>query len=190
MPNSCLCFFRGEGVISYGEEKHINKIAPKIPGQSRENYVLGLAPVQKCVGDFCCVNFGGFCRGFSWRILLGTFSHKNEEQKSGNLSGADATPPSCRAPGCLFPQFRVCRRGVAAATIHPPPPKKSPDAPHPRHLCGGPRSLDLRNLVALQGVEQLHLRVLRYTLTLSRRQNPRKNPAAHPRKIRSAKNRP
>ena len=23
------------------------------------------APLQKCVGDFCCVNFGGFCRGFS-----------------------------------------------------------------------------------------------------------------------------
>ena len=29
--------------------------------------------------DFCCINFGGFLRGFSW----GTFSHKNEEKKSG-----------------------------------------------------------------------------------------------------------
>ena len=24
--------------------------------------------------DFCCINFGGFSRGFSWRIFLGTFS--------------------------------------------------------------------------------------------------------------------
>ena len=44
---------------------------------------LGPAPLQKCVGDFCCIKFGGFCRGFSWRIFLGTFSHKNEEKKSG-----------------------------------------------------------------------------------------------------------
>ena len=34
--------------------------------------------------DFCCINFGGFSRGFSWRIFLGTFSHKNEEKKSGD----------------------------------------------------------------------------------------------------------
>ena len=33
--------------------------------------------------DFCCINFGGFSRGFSWRIFLGAFSHKNEEKKSG-----------------------------------------------------------------------------------------------------------
>ena len=33
--------------------------------------------------DFCCIKFGGFSRGFSWRIFLGTFSHKNEEKKSG-----------------------------------------------------------------------------------------------------------
>ena len=47
------------------------------------NQILGPAPLQKCVGDFCCINFGGFCRGFSWRIFLGTFSHKNEEKKIG-----------------------------------------------------------------------------------------------------------
>ena len=45
---------------------------------------FGLAPLQKIVGDFCCIKFGGFCRGFSWRIFLGTFSHKNEEKKSGD----------------------------------------------------------------------------------------------------------
>ena len=30
--------------------------------------------------DFCCIKFGGFSRGFSWRIFLDTFSHKNEEK--------------------------------------------------------------------------------------------------------------
>ena len=44
---------------------------------------LGPAPLQKCVGDFCCIEFGGFSRGFPWRIFLGTFPHKNEEKKSG-----------------------------------------------------------------------------------------------------------
>ena len=46
---------------------------------------VGPAPLQKVVGDFCCISFGGFCRGFSWRIFLGTFSHKNEEQKSWRI---------------------------------------------------------------------------------------------------------
>ena len=45
---------------------------------------LGPAPLHRCVGDFCCINIGGFCRGFSWRIFLGTFSNKNEEKKSGD----------------------------------------------------------------------------------------------------------
>ena len=45
---------------------------------------VGLPPLQKIVGDFCCINFGGFCRGFSWRVFLGTFSHKNEEKRSGD----------------------------------------------------------------------------------------------------------
>ena len=47
---------------------------------------FGPAPLQKVVGDFCCISFGGFCRGFSWRIFLGTFSHKNEEKKCGDKS--------------------------------------------------------------------------------------------------------
>ena len=51
--------------------------------QLHEFESLGPAPLQKCVGDFCCVKFGGCCRGFSWRIFLGTFSHKNEEKNSG-----------------------------------------------------------------------------------------------------------
>ena len=48
--------------------------------------VFGPAPLQKCVRDFCCRNFGGFCRGFSWRIFLltFTFSHKMRRKKSGD----------------------------------------------------------------------------------------------------------
>ena len=44
---------------------------------------LGLAPLQKCVGDFCCINFGGFCQGLSWWIFLGTFPTKMRK-KSGD----------------------------------------------------------------------------------------------------------
>ena len=45
--------------------------------------IIGPAPLQKCVGDFCCVNFGGFAGDFPGGFFLGTFSHKNEEKKSG-----------------------------------------------------------------------------------------------------------
>ena len=37
MPKFCLCVFFRSFLI--GEKKHINKILPKIPGQSRENFV-------------------------------------------------------------------------------------------------------------------------------------------------------
>ena len=56
----------------------------KVSASVRFGRNVGPAPLQKCVGNFCCINFGGFCRGFSWRIFLGTFSHKNEEKKSGD----------------------------------------------------------------------------------------------------------
>ena len=47
---------------------------------------LGPAPLQKCVGDFCCSNFGEFWRGFSRRIFLGAFSHKkNPATKSEKI---------------------------------------------------------------------------------------------------------
>ena len=35
--------------------------------------------LQKCVGDFCRINFGGSCGAFSWRIVLGTCFHRNED---------------------------------------------------------------------------------------------------------------
>ena len=50
----------------------------KVPGTCREKFRksfpesqnVGPAPLQQCVGDFCCEIFGGFCLGFSWRIFL------------------------------------------------------------------------------------------------------------------------
>ena len=49
-----------------------------------ENKILPLPICRNVSEDFCCINSGGFSRGFSWRIFLGTFSHKNEEKKSGD----------------------------------------------------------------------------------------------------------
>ena len=43
------------------------------------DHMLPWAICRNVLEDFCCINFGGF----SWRIFLGTFSHKNEEKKSG-----------------------------------------------------------------------------------------------------------
>ena len=48
-----------------------------------ESQFLPWAICRNVLEDFCCINFGGFSRGFSWRIFLGTFSHKNEEIRSG-----------------------------------------------------------------------------------------------------------
>ena len=45
--------------------------------------VLPWAICRNVLEDFCFINFGGFSRGFSWRIFLGTVSHKNEAKKSG-----------------------------------------------------------------------------------------------------------
>ena len=56
--------------------------------------IIGPAPLRKCVGDFCLI-FGGFCRGFSWRIFLGTFPRKNEGKnpatRSAKKSGSSIT---------------------------------------------------------------------------------------------------
>ena len=59
-------------------------------------HFFGLAPLQKVVRDFCCTNFGGFCRGFSWRIFLGTLSHKNEEKKSGEKKSGEKICPKIK----------------------------------------------------------------------------------------------
>ena len=52
---------------------------------------LPWAICRNVLDDSCCIKFGEFSRGFSWRIFLGTFSHKNEEKnparKSAKKSG-------------------------------------------------------------------------------------------------------
>ena len=39
MPKICLCVFLFSGHALWGRKTHKNKISPKIPGQSRENFV-------------------------------------------------------------------------------------------------------------------------------------------------------
>ena len=70
------------------------------------NLSFGPAPLQKCVGAFCCKNVGGFCRGFSWRIFLGTFPtkirRKNPATKSAKKSGS--------------PEMKICEKAVLPKT--------------------------------------------------------------------------
>ena len=62
-------FFVGSFLM--GEKKHINKIPPKIPGQSRENFVYVFfslcvffsLPIINSVHTRCIVKTGGFTRG-------------------------------------------------------------------------------------------------------------------------------
>ena len=63
---------------------------------TRPDETISPAPLQKCVGDFRCINFGGFCRGFSWRIFLGTFSHKNEEKNPARKSAKKSGGPKIK----------------------------------------------------------------------------------------------
>ena len=42
---------------------------------------LGPAPLQECVGDFCCIKFGGFQEEFSGGFFWALCPHKNEEKK-------------------------------------------------------------------------------------------------------------
>ena len=70
------------------------------------------------------------------RLVLASSNSSLSGPMIWHLSGADATSPSvalqgvATPPSCLFPQFRVWGRGVAAT-----PPSKGPVAPHPRPPC-------------------------------------------------------
>ena len=56
-----------------------------------EHTTIGPAPLQKCVGDFCCINFGRFCRdfpgGFFWALFPTKMRRKNPATKSAKKSG-------------------------------------------------------------------------------------------------------
>ena len=65
---------------------------------------LKFAPQPICRNvseDFCCINFGGFSQGFSWRIFLGTFSDKNE--KNPARKSAKKYFPHNDYAGCQHP---------------------------------------------------------------------------------------
>ena len=51
---------------------HVRRDPLSCPGQSAE------------MCRRICINSGEFCRRFSWRIFLDTFSHENEHKKSGD----------------------------------------------------------------------------------------------------------
>ena len=74
-----LFFFVFEKSHSPCRKKRIKKKKKK----QKKDPFLPWAICRNVSEDFCSINFGGFCRGFSRRIFLGTFSHKNEEKKSG-----------------------------------------------------------------------------------------------------------
>ena len=48
---------------------------------AQNNKFLPRPICRNALEGVCCINFGGFSLGFSWRIFLGTFSHKNERKK-------------------------------------------------------------------------------------------------------------
>ena len=86
---ACACFLspqhawklEGRRSSRYRKKRKIDKSAPPSEKSPLDtNSMIAWHPLQKCVVDLCCINIGGFCRGFSWRIFLGTFSHKNEEE--------------------------------------------------------------------------------------------------------------
>ena len=76
----------GGSAGGWGHRKVPDETRSCIAQMRREQQFVGPAPLQKCVGDFCCAKLGGFCRGFSWRIFLGTFPHKNEEKNPATKS--------------------------------------------------------------------------------------------------------
>ena len=68
--------------------------------------MLARPSAEMCRGFLLYKNWR-FCRGFSWRIFLGTFSHKNEEKnparKSAKKSGGQKKKKSVKNPFCQNP---------------------------------------------------------------------------------------
>ena len=61
----------------------------------------------------CCANFGGFCRGFSWRIFLGTLPtkmrRKNPATKPATKSGGLKKAKSAKNPLCPKTRPKILR---------------------------------------------------------------------------------
>ena len=109
--------FCNERLRSYRE---INQ-HPSLPWNFITHGFLGLAPLQKVVGDFCCIKFGGFCRGFSWRIFLGTFSPQKRGEKirrqNPRQNPAARKEKSTKNPFCQKPALRFLDPSVSFPEI-------------------------------------------------------------------------
>ena len=88
---------------------------------------LALPPLRKCVGDFCCVNFGGFCRGCCWRIFLALFPtkmrRKNPREKSGGPKRKIREKSVLPKPTLIFSKKRAIRANrlkPAIRNFYPP----------------------------------------------------------------------
>ena len=94
---------------------------------------IGPAPLQKCVGDFCCINYGGICQSFSSRIFLGTvnFPTENEEKKSDNKIRKKKRRPKNKIPE----KFRSSKNR---------PQKTNPKLLRPKFFCGCLRSTSVQ----------------------------------------------
>ena len=81
------------------------------------NPFLGPAHLEKCVGNFCCANFGGFCRGFCWRSLLGTFFPQKLEKIRRQNPRKNRRPknknPFCQKPTLVIPPGRCANSSTA-----------------------------------------------------------------------------
>ena len=81
----CWILFWGWGFFPFFQPLAFSCDSCAVVAQELNIIELGPVPQQKeVVGDFCSTNFGGFCRGFSWRIFWALVSHKNVEKKSGD----------------------------------------------------------------------------------------------------------
>ena len=117
MPKSCLCVFFGSFLM--GEKKHINKIPPKIPGQSRENFVYVF-----------------FLYVFSLPKIIQLKSSRERERPSGSIQLKSGQDP-LRA--CVFSDATRALTGLERQTfdlkkggeMRQPPVESRPTCPAP-----------------------------------------------------------
>ena len=113
-------FFR---VIPYGGEKHINKIPPKIPGQSRENVVYVFCSL--CVSFRSQFRFAKgvvlslkrLCQVMSNINVLHNYNLENSMVFSKHLHQGCACLSSM-AGGSLVPRLACCFHMAIVLTLH------------------------------------------------------------------------
>ena len=119
---------------------------------------------EMCQGFLLC-NFWSICRGFSWRIFLGTFPHKNEDKnpatKSAKKSGGSKI--KIREKSVLpKPTLTVCHFLMFLVTFSPIPcclppfwgrvKEDSQDLKHVNNFYKGPPSKHIHTLCVHQFV--------------------------------------